>query len=215
MKKRILCYGDSNTWGFVPGSGNRYSDEERWTCLLKKNLGEEYEIIEDGINGRTTCFDKGWGDCKNGRTGIGYALLSNYPIDAVVLMLGTNDLTEHNAVFAKNGVSELIRIIQNSSTMFDVDIPVFVDEPKILLVSPILIHKDIENKGSFSFIGTHEESKKFAKYYKTVAEEKKVDFLDAAKVAEPSETDGLHMTKEGHAALAVAIADKLKEMFKE
>lgn len=213
MKKKILCYGDSNTWGYIPGGKGRYPEDVRWPKVLQTLLGDEYEIIENGINGRTTCQDKGWGECKNGKTGIGYALLANYPLDGVIIMLGTNDLVEHNAVYAKNGVAEVIRMVQGANYIYGADHPIFESDPKILLVSPILIHKDINSKDTYSFLNTYEESLKFSKYFKMIAEEKHVEFLDASKYAEPSDVDGLHMEKQGHIALANAIANKTKEMY--
>ena len=59
--KNILCFGDSNTWGFVPGAFDpetlymkRYSILERWPGILRDILGADYHIIEEGLNGRTT-----------------------------------------------------------------------------------------------------------------------------------------------------------------
>ena len=34
--KRILCYGDSNTWGFMGESGERFDEQTRWPCLLEQ-----------------------------------------------------------------------------------------------------------------------------------------------------------------------------------
>ena len=55
--KRILCFGDSNTWGYVPATGKRYPVGVRWTSLLQEKLGDGYEIIEEGLNSRTTDID--------------------------------------------------------------------------------------------------------------------------------------------------------------
>ena len=49
-----LCYGDSNTWGYISGSNHlRYGKDERWTRLLAQKLGDRFEIIEEGLNSRT------------------------------------------------------------------------------------------------------------------------------------------------------------------
>lgn len=51
---RILCYGDSNTWGYISGSDHqRYGNNERWTKILAKLLGNSFEVIEEGLNSRT------------------------------------------------------------------------------------------------------------------------------------------------------------------
>ena len=56
MKKRILCYGDSNTWGYKPVTGERYDEDERFTGVLARELGEDYRVVEEGLVGRTTVF---------------------------------------------------------------------------------------------------------------------------------------------------------------
>ena len=213
MSKRILCFGDSNTWGYIPGTGKRYSEEIRWPMVLQNILKDEFTIIEDGINGRTTCFDKGWGECKNGKTGLGYALLANYPLDGVVLMLGTNDLAEKNAIYAAQGCDELIRIIQNANNYFRVDSPIFENQPKILLVIPPALHPSIDNSPVISFHGKYKESLKFKEYYQDVAKKRNVGILNASDYAKASEIDYLHLDSNSHKQLANAIATKLKEMF--
>ena len=47
--KRILVFGDSNTWGFNPEKFDRYSEEVRWTSLLQKSLGNDALILEEGV----------------------------------------------------------------------------------------------------------------------------------------------------------------------
>ena len=44
----ILCYGDSNTYGYNPVNGLRYPKDVRWTGVLQKLLGEQYAVIEEG-----------------------------------------------------------------------------------------------------------------------------------------------------------------------
>ncbi|MBO4919222.1 MAG: hypothetical protein J5365_03600 [Erysipelotrichaceae bacterium] len=210
--KKILCYGDSNTWGYIPGTGERYSEDVRWPCICRKELGSEFMIIEDGINGRTTCYEPGWGDAKNGREGLSYALLANYPLDGVVIMLGSNDLTIHDTAFAKKGNSELLRIIKNANQYFRTEVPVFPEGVKILLIAPPLIGES--DDPSFLYSKASEESRKFAKYYRDLADEYKVDYLNAAEYAKPSDIDHIHLTVESHLALGKAVAEKLKEMYR-
>ena len=92
--KTILCYGDSNTYGYDPSCGLRYPENIRWTGRLAKILGSEYKIVEEGCNGRTTIFDdpiEGW---KNGRDYLRPCLNSHKPVDIVIMMLGSNDMKE-------------------------------------------------------------------------------------------------------------------------
>ncbi|MFR5760773.1 MAG: GDSL-type esterase/lipase family protein [Oscillospiraceae bacterium] len=112
--KRILCYGDSNTWGNIPADGRRYPADVRWTGVAAKLLGDGYSIIEEGLNGRTTSFDDYYVDCRNGRKGLGYALCAHAPIDLIVVSLGTNDLKYTGAVGSYKGLDELLRLIEHA-----------------------------------------------------------------------------------------------------
>ena len=97
--KNILCFGDSNTWGYDPNQGytkQRYSIDERWTGVLQKKLGDEYRIIEEGLNGRTTLRNLDLGDPNapflSGREALPMIMSTHKPLDLVMIMLGTNDL---------------------------------------------------------------------------------------------------------------------------
>ena len=110
--KHVLCFGDSNTWGFIPGTCKRYDEHTRWTGILQNELGADWRIHENGQNGRTTVFPS---PAKGFMTGLGalpYALDTLRPLDAIVLMLGTNDLKEHSAQASTDGLGCLIRRIQ-------------------------------------------------------------------------------------------------------
>ena len=101
--KRILCFGDSNTYGYRPDTGERYPEDIRWTGILKNRLRERgIEIIEEGLVGRTTVFED---SLRMGRRGIDYLvplLESHAPIDKLVLMLGTNDCKNTLCVTAED-----------------------------------------------------------------------------------------------------------------
>ena len=94
MKKHIVCFGDSNTHGYCAMNDGRFTEEERWTCLLQKNLGEEYLILEEGLSGRTTCFDDPLFEGLSGLNYIYPCLMSHEPVDLLVIILGTNDTKE-------------------------------------------------------------------------------------------------------------------------
>ena len=92
--KTILCYGDSNTYGYNPANGLRYPKSVRWTGRLQELLGNNYMIIEEGCNGRTTIFDDPIDGWKNGLNYLKPCLNSHKPVDIVILMLGSNDLKQ-------------------------------------------------------------------------------------------------------------------------
>ncbi|MFZ4768284.1 MAG: GDSL-type esterase/lipase family protein, partial [Roseimicrobium sp.] len=136
--KTILCYGDSNTWGFVPESiteafPRRHPRDVRWTGVLQRELGAEYHVIEEGQNGRTTVHDDPINLHRNGRTYLPACLESHKPIDLVVLMLGTNDLKAMFGLSAPEiaaGAGQLATVILRSDT------GPHATAPKILLVAP-------------------------------------------------------------------------------
>src|SRR6056297_2207238 len=115
--KRILCYGDSNTWGYVPLTGERYDETVRWTMLLQEKLGGDYKIIEEGLNGRTTVLDDPLEPGRNGLTYLGPCVQSQSPLDLVVLMLGTNDLKRRFSLAPEEiamGLEKLVLAIAGS-----------------------------------------------------------------------------------------------------
>lgn len=212
--KRILCYGDSNTWGYIPGTGARHEPDVRWTGVAQRMLGNEYVLIEEGMNGRTTVFDNPYNLVRNGSTYLLPCLLSQKPLDAVVLMLGTNDLRWTDAHGAADGARALIKQIRLYNHLEDA-IPIFSGEPQILLVSPIRMHSILKERENPVERRYPEESERFAKLYEAVAREMGVDFLDAALYAQPSPVDGVHMDAASHASLAKAIAEKLRNMMQD
>lgn len=207
MTKTILCYGDSNTYGYIPENGMRYPKEIRYPGKLQILLGDDYHVIEEGCNGRTTIHDDPQDGWKNGLDYLRPCLNSHKPVDIVVLMLGTNDLKDTFHLSAKeiaDGAGILVKVIKE----FCSEEQGFV--PKIILVSPPEIGAGMRNSPFFSSFSEDpiERSKQFKKYYKEVAETKGCIFFDAAKYIYPSEVDSLHLTPEGHATLA----EKLKEV---
>lgn len=209
--KTVLCYGDSNTYGYNPSNGLRYPEDVRWTGILRTLLGNEYRIVEEGCNGRTTIFDdpaEGW---KNGLTYLQPCLNSHKPVDIVILMLGSNDLkkTFHASAEAiADGAGELVNVIQT----FTREKQGF--EPKIILVSPPEIG---EGMWSSPFYGSFDEtaiqrSREFPKYYQKVAEKYQCVFFDAAEYIEPSEVDSLHLSREAHSILAKELCEVIRHI---
>ena len=142
--KTILCYGDSNTYGYNPANGMRYPKNVRWPGCLGILLGNEYEVIEEGCNGRTTVFDdpiEGW---KNGLDYLRPCLNTHKPIDLVIMMLGSNDLKEVFGAEAKDSAA-------GAATLVDVIIK-FTEEkqgfvPKILFIMLHWVRHSVQKKG--------------------------------------------------------------------
>lgn len=213
--KHVLCYGDSNTWGFIPGSGKRYDEHTRWTGVLGDVLGSEWRAHEEGLNGRMTIFDSPFQTDvnKNGRSLFASVLDSQKPLDVLVICLGTNDLKCHPAWHAVQGVGQLVSYAQHVDVLNPWGEHVFRNGPKILVISPIAIGEDLVNRNiNDDLAGKHEESRKFPKLFADLCQGMGVDMLDAQTIAEPSLIDCIHMSPEGHRALGKAVAEKIAEM---
>ncbi len=137
--KNILCFGDSNTWGYIPGTFDpdaflfeRYDFSKRWPGILQNGLGNDYRIIENGLGGRTTDIDDPTRPDKNGLTQISFALQIASPVDLVILMLGVNDfktMFNRTATDVVQGISNIIDVIE--ATKF-----VKGSHTKILIIAP-------------------------------------------------------------------------------
>ena len=214
--KRILCFGDSNTWGYIPGKRTRYAPEVRWPGVAQKLLGDEYLLIEEGLNARTTVYPD---PCKPWVCGMDMLpglLMSHSPLDLVIIMLGTNDLWQKDAFAASEGARALIeRIYEMHKPDRVKPYPVFAENPRILLIAPPLLHEVLhEHEGSYQRRAP-EESQKFARLYRQAAADMRTEFMDAALYTEPSDVDGIHLPESSHQRLGEAVAQKIREIFEK
>lgn len=215
--KRIVCYGDSNTWGYVPGMGDRYDENTRWTALLKKNLPDDCDVIEAGMNSRTISFDDPMCDYLNGRKGLMYTLLAAKPVELLVVSLGTNDLKYTDARGSAKGLDALLHTVEaakhvcsdNGST------PVLTSTAKLLVISPISLHPSIDaRQPPSSLSGKYSESLRFGEYYQPVCRKHGAMFFDAAQYISASEIDGIHMSAKSHAVLSLEISKIVRATLK-
>lgn len=212
--KTILCYGDSNAWGFVPAKATRHPRNVRWPRVAARALGEEYELIEDSISGRTSVYEDPCLQNRCGLSNLGYSLLASAPLDLAILCLGTNDLKFTDCDGSARGISKLIDCIRNADVLYEAFDPIFAEEKKILLIAPPIIHPNISaTRPGHSLAHAAEESLYFAEKYRKVAEDKGVYFLNAAQFVTPSPADCLHLEAEEHKKLGLAVADKVREIF--
>lgn len=209
--KTVLCYGDSNTYGYIPETGMRYPREVRYPGRLQELLGDEYFVIEEGCNGRTTIHDDPLDGWKNGLDYLRPCLNSHKPVDIVIMMLGSNDLKEVFHLTAEqiaDGAGQLVDAIQS----FTAEKQGYA--PKIILVSPPEIGTRIRESvfyGAFCERAI-DESRKFADYYRAVANRYGCIFFNAAEYIYPSDVDSLHLTREGHRILADKLCDVVKSI---
>lgn len=212
--KHILCYGDSNTHGFNPENHGRYDYNERWPGIMQNLLGTDYRVIEEGLNSRTTVLDDPYDILKNGKTYLTPCIKSHYPLDLVIIMLGSNDMKERYHVPACD-IAKGAGIIAKMVLDITAEKSTTNTPSKVLLVSPIYIGKTIaesECGEEFGYMRAYELSRKLAPKYQKVAQSLEIEFMDAALITGPSEIDALHMSVDGHRALGEAIAKRCIEI---
>lgn len=199
--KRILCYGDSNTWGAIPGSDHRYAKDIRWKAVLQSLLGEMYEVVSEGLCGRVLKSNVASSE-KNGINYILPAVLSAEPLEWIIIMLGTNDVKDKYGLSSEdiaNNLRETISIIKNAEIENKENL-------KILIVCPPNI---IENEQilASSFKEGVNKIKELPVLYKKVAEETNSIFLNAGGYVSSSEIDCIHLDADAHLKLAEVIKD--------
>ncbi len=207
MAKRILCYGDSNTFGLVTGKKPERL-EARFPKLLAEKLSSGHVIIEEGLISRTLHSDDRR-PRREGRDGSGYlipCLDSHDPLDVIVLMLGTNEMKEAYAVTPE----EIGRLLEEHFVkVIRSRMPILRGPtPRLLIVSPPLIDETAEWAAT-RYKGAAEKSRRLAPIFKAIAERNACAFIDASEMEVSA--DGVHMTAKGHKKLAGLLAEKIRE----
>ena len=205
MKKHIVCIGDSNTHGYCADpkdteSGSaRFTENERWTCLLQKLLGDDYLVLEEGLSGRTTAFDDPLHESMSALDVAYPTLMCHEPVDLLIIMLGTNDTKERFGVAAPGISLGLERLIKKCKSVECWG----TNKPNILVVCPPPIGEGFFDE--YMGDGCREKSIALPPHYKLIADRNDAHFFDA-KDCEFNSIDHMHLSKKGHAQLAEALA---------
>ncbi len=209
--KRILCYGDSNTWGYISGSDHkRYDENQRWTKLLQKQLGENFEVIEEGLNSRTLFSDddRPGKEGRNGYTYLKPCLETHDKIDIIILMLGTNELQNRYNNSAEDVVAMIdkyVKFIKNYKSKID------KSTPQIIISGlPIINEQAPYCKNNDKYKGAGEKSKDLNLLYEKYCKENNIPFMNNRDLQ--TGIDGVHLTLESHNLLSKKLAKLLKEM---
>ena len=209
MKKHIVCFGDSNTHGYRALDNGRFGEDERWPRLLEKFLGEDYLVLEEGLSGRTTCYDDPIHESLSGLSYIYPCLMSHEPVDLLIIMLGTNDTKERFGSSAACIALGLKRLIAKAYATTDCWRN---QKPNILVVTPKNIDKEYEGTEVAATMGKGcaEKSAALGAEYQKIAQLMNCHYFDANTVVkENNHIDYMHLTAEGHVALAKALAEKI------
>lgn len=187
--KTIVCFGDSNTWGHVAGSdGARFPREDRWPTRLQRELGDGWEVIAEGLGGRTATIERPDAEGRNGLPYLLPCLHSHQPVDALVIYLGTNDVYYIDDDRVAACIARLVKVARDSEAGPE------WGAPHVLVLCPP------------PFDG-HELGPSFA--------ELECDVLDLDGIASYPVVNGdvVHLDESGHAAIASAVAERIRTVF--
>lgn len=205
--KKILCFGDSNTFGFNPETFGRYDKNNRWSGIMSQLLENEYDVIEEGMNNRTGFFKNPEGLKQSGNEYLPVYLKNNNDFDICILSLGTNDAQIPYSMtkdVVKNGLQKLISTVKFANP-----------KTQIIIIPPVKITQDLF-KSNFALMFNTESIKNIEdtfSIYKIVSEENNCFYFDFNKITSPSKFDGIHYTKESHKLIAEALADFIRKNF--
>ena len=208
---RILCYGDSNVYGFDPNTdGDPYPGEVIWTTILQEELGDGYYVIPEGKKGRTTIYDRPDHINKNGLGHLGPLIALHTPVDFIVLMLGTNDCASDINLTVEEiaaGMDVIVDTAKRAATNMQ------GYEPKIVLIVPPAILPELEGTPFAHRIDetSVEKSRALAPLYEEIAKKYDCLFLDISYGLDISPVDCVHLTEEGHRQLAELMLQMIKE----
>lgn len=210
-KKHILCYGDSNTWGYAPGQeGVRLPTYVRWPGVLSKLLRTNFRITEEGLCGRTTVFDDPFspGLERNGLKLLATILDSHKPVDLLIIFLGTNDLKtcfSATAADIAKGVELLVRSAQRPEFGSNGQTP-----PDVLVICPLTIW-EVPTAFGPMFKGGRENSQDLRDAFRLMSKRTGVPLLYAEDFIASDPSDGIHLSADSHGILGQEVAKWILE----
>ena len=209
--KQILVYGDSLSWGIVPGTRRRLLFSQRWPGILEAELvrgGDTVRVIEDCLNGRRTVWDDPFKAGRNGLAGIEQRIEVNSPLALVILMLGTNDFQsvhQHNASHSAQGIASLVRAVRRAPIEPDMLVPpiLIIAPPSTGTPAGTMAEKFADARGKSAGLGPA---------YAAIATEMSCQFFDAGAVISVSRVDGVHLDADQHEILGRHLIDQVRKL---
>ena len=202
--RTVLCFGDSNTYGSIPGvAGGRFDLDVRWPGVLARELADGWIVIEEGLPGRTTVFDDPISPFRRGADYLPPCLGSHAPLDVVVIFLGTNDLKARLSAGPSDiaeGVGVLVQMVLDSASGPGGTVPRVV----------VLGLPRLGGALGPEFDGAGAKAAELPGYLAEHTAALGVDLLDLSRLVTYSAVDGFHLDPEGHATIGRAVAGLLR-----
>lgn len=199
----ILCFGDSNTYGYKPGGAGRFNEQERYPTILSSYLGDNYKIYENGLVGRATIFDDDARPERLGLNDIGKAVATSRA-DILIIALGTNDVKK---MFDATGedIASGVETLINVAKTINAKIRTIIVTPAPISSDALMLSDDYNDKSL-------NVSLNLCDNYRNLADKLGAGFIDIGEFATVSPVDGEHITAQDHAVLAKRLANLIKSM---
>lgn len=210
---KIICFGDSNTYGYDTETNGRFPRDARWTGVLAQEIGAGHEVIEEGLCGRTSVFQDPLTEGLSSLDYITPCLMTHSPVDLLIVMLGTNDVKERFSATPRNITGGFARLLLKAQQT-----PAWSTKgPQILVVAPPPI-KPLYIQGVFAGEmgdGCSQKTHLLPELYQEMAQTNGYSFLNGGDFAEMRDLDGMHMDAANHAKLGRAVAKKVCELLEK
>ncbi len=196
----LVCFGDSNTYGFNPRNGKRYDENTRWSGILKEKLKEKIRVIEAGCNNRTCYSINPESEELTGILALPKYLSIN--TEYLIIAVGLNDLQKFYSSTdeeIREGMTKLIEIAKNTNPNME-----------IIILAPSKIRKNILNSYFSALFNEDaiEKSAKIPSIYGQIACEKQCRFINLDEFVCACDIDGLHYFEDEHKKIAEIIINK-------
>ncbi|WP_423801057.1 GDSL-type esterase/lipase family protein [Neobacillus sp. SAB-20_R2A] len=212
MKRRIVCFGDSNTWGYNAKTLERFPEGIRWTSILAEFLGEEFQVVEEGLSGRTAVVDDPLFEGLSGLAYIHPCLMSHAPLELIIIMIGTNDTKERFHLTSYNIAQGIARLSYKAKNT-----PAGVNGafPKVLVIAPPPIGEEYYETEVGKSMGKacDIKSSELSTHLNELMHIQKTEFLDTKGIVSMNQIDFMHLDEEGHRLLAELVFNKIKTYF--
>ena len=208
---QILVYGDSLSWGIIPGTRKRFSFSARWPGVMEMELlrqGQSVRVIEDCLNGRRTAWEDPTLPGRNGSVGLEQRIEIHSPLSLVMILLGTNDFQSVHQLDASDsavGIRSLVTSIRRAP------IEPGMRVPEIQLIAPPRIQSP---KGEIAkkFKGAEAKAERIGSAIQQVADQTSCYFFDCENVTTTSKIDGVHLDQIQHTTLGCTLATEVRSI---
>lgn len=207
ISKTIMVYGDSMSWGIVPGSRNRLPFDKRWPGVMQHVLGSQYRVIEECLNGRTTRYEDRNRPGRQGTKYLPMLLASHSPVDLLIIMLGINDFQDAIGAPAQQSAEGLYRLVKVA--LAQQPEPMTAPAKILVIIQPEIQQPLGPMAEKFSGFSRGADSEQ---HYGEALAELDVQMLYASAHVSLSTVDGVHLDAPEHRTLGNVVAEHVQQL---